>query len=271
MISFFLLTSLAAIVSGSLCGALGFHVQRFNAVTLSFTVAHAALAGAALGLIAGIDVTYTAMILALSSAALLGAFFTKIIHERELISMALFSLFSALALLAIYMSNVTVLATSSVAVVLWGSLLAVTLHKLIMLACAAALFILYTSAYRMHIDAILYDSKLAEAEGVDVQAHTFILLFFVGAAIALTLKLMGGFLVFALLYNPVVAASQITKNARRQLHLSALLGASSALLGLTISYVLNWPVGAAIALTSSIILLASFIYKLLATRAKKPS
>ena len=268
MLGLFSLAFLAAILAGCLCGAIGFHIQRFNVITLSFSIAHAALAGASLGLLFNFDSTYSAMIAAFLSVLILGLFFIRVEYERELISMAVFSASSAIALLSIYMSTTRVLATASVAVVLWGSLLAVTLQKLIILLVVTVLFLFHIFAFRMHIDAILYDRKLAEAEGIDVQFHTLVLLLFTGVAIASTLKLTGGFLVFTLLYNPMASASQLVKNARNQLILSSLLGSSSAVLGLVISYILNMPVGATIAITSSIILLVSFMARLVSEKFK---
>jgi len=253
------LAVLAAILSGNLCGAIGFYVQRLKITTISFSVAHAALAGASIGLILYVDAVYSAMIFAVVAALVLGLIFTRVEYERELLSMTVFSASSAIALLAIYMSNVRVLATASIAVVLWGSLLAVTPQKLLILFLTAFLFATYIVAYRIHIDSMLYDKKLAEAEGIDVQAHILAILFFAGVIIASSLRLTGGFLVFTLLYNPVAASFQLTKKASLQLLLSSLLGAISALSGLIISYILDWPVGATIAIVSSIILLLAYL------------
>ena len=258
MFGLFSLAVLAALLSGCLCGAIGFHIQRFGVTTLSFGIAHAALAGAALGVLWNLDPTYSAMATAVSSALVLGWLFTRVEYGRELICMAVFSASSAIALLAVYLSTARVLATTSVAEVLWGSLLAVTAPKVLVLLVVVVLFLIYIAACRMHIDAILYDRRLAEAEGVDVQMHTLILLFFAGVAIASTLKLTGGFLVFTLIYNPVASAMQLARNAKLQLLLSLLLGASSSVLGLALSYLMDLPVGASIALLSSLILLLSY-------------
>ena len=258
MLNIFSMAILAAILAGCLCGAIGFHVDHFKVTTLSFSISHAALAGASIGIVLSLDSTYSAMAAATSSALLLGLIFSRVERGRELVSMAVFSTSSAIALLAIYMSTARVLATTSVATVLWGSLLAVTPQKLIILLTVTILFLLYISAFRMHIDAILYDKKLAEAEGIDVQAHTLTLLLFTSIAIASTLKLTGGFLVFTLLYNPMASASQLARSAKHQLILSSLLGSTSAVSGLAVSYLFNLPVGATITVISSLILLISY-------------
>lgn len=260
------LAAMAALLGGGLCGAVGYHIQKFNITTLSFSTAHAALAGAAIALILGLDATYLAMTLAITSAVLLGIIYGKITHERELISMFLFSLFSAIALLSIYISNVYVLSTANISLILWGSLLAISPSKLIQLATITLLFTIYITAYRMHIDAIFYDQKLAEAEGINIQLHTLALLTFTGATIAFTLKLTGGFLIFSLLYNPVATAIQMTKNAKKQLMLSTLMGSLSAIIGLAASYILNWPIGATITLTSSTLLIIALFIRLIRTK-----
>lgn len=261
-INIFLLSIVSALFAGGLCGAVGFHVQRFGVTTMSFGIAHAALAGAALGLLLGVDSTMSAMLLALIIALFMGIVLIRISYGRELISMAIFSASSAIALFAIYVSSAKVLATTSVAIILWGSLLAITFEKLVLLITLSILFSLYIVACRVHIDAILYDKKLAEAEGVNVQLHTLILLFFTGAVIAIALKLTGGFLVFTLLYNPVATALQIAKSARKQLVLSSILGSISAITGLIVSYIIDLPVGATIALTSTTILIITCITRI---------
>ena len=269
MLEFLGLALLAAVLSGNLCGAIGFYVQRLKITTLSFSVAHAALAGASIGLILNLDPVYSAMIVAVASALILGVIFTRVEYGRELISMAVFSTSSAIAVFAIYLSNVRVLATASIAVVLWGSLLAITVEKLILLLLTLFIFVLYILAYRIQIDSMLYDVKMAEAEGVNVQMHMLIMLFFAGLIISSSLRLTGGFLVFTLLYNPVAASFQISRRAHMQLLASSILGAASASSGLIMSYILDWPVGATIAIVSSIILLLAYTAKIIAEAVRR--
>jgi len=269
MLEFLGLAISAAVLSGNLCGAIGFYVQRLKITTLSFSVAHAALAGASIGLILNLDPVYSAMVTAVASALFLGMVFTRIEYGRELISMAVFSVSSAVAIFAIYLSNVRVLATVSISVVLWGSLLAITVEKLILLLLILFIFVLYILAYRIQIDSMLYDVKMAEAEGVNVQMHMLIMLFFAGLIISSSLRLTGGFLVFTLLYNPVAASFQISRRAHMQLLVSSILGASSASSGLIVSYILDWPVGATIAIVSSVILLLAYIAKIVVEAARR--
>ena len=258
-----LLPIIAALLAGGFCGLLGYYIDRLGIVTLGFSIAHAALAGAAIGMVLGIDMTLTASLMAISLAGIMGVITYRVNRIRDLVSMAFFSFFNALALFMIYITNTTVLATSSVATILWGSVLAITYFKASILAIAIIGFTLYVIAYKHHLDSILFDKKLAEAEGIDVHTHTIIILLFVGIAIALTLKLTGGFLVFTLLYSPVVTAIQVSRRAYIQQILSPIIGAVSAILGLGLSYLYNWPVGACIAIVSSTILVASALSRII--------
>ncbi len=269
MIGLITLAIIASVMSGSLCGAIGFYIQRLEITTISFNIAHAALAGASIGLLMGLDPTYSAMVMAIVLSLLLGLIFTRISYGKELISMAIFSACSAIALFSIYMSNVKVLATSSVATILWGSILAVNPQKLVILALATFGFSFYIISYKTQIDSIIYDRKIANAEGIDVQLHTLAVLFFAGIIIALTLKLTGGFLVFALLYNTVSASMQIVRKAHLQLILSSVLGGVSALSGIFVSYAFDWPVGATIAIISTVILIISYIVGFIRELGKK--
>lgn len=262
MIGIFETAIMSAILGGGSCGILGYYVQRFGITTLSFSIAHAALAGAAIGMVLGVDMVYSAMICASAYAIIMGFLMGRIEYAKELISMAFFAFFNALAIFMIYISNTLVLATSSIAVILWGSVLAVTLQKIAIFIVLLIIFIFYVIAFKPQIDAILFDKKLAEAEGVNIHLHTMVMLIFVSIAIALTLKITGGFLVFSLLYNPVASSFQISRKASLQQIISPTIGVLSALLGLAISYILDWPVGATIAIISTLILFISVVYRL---------
>ncbi len=245
---------LAAIIGGGLLGVIGVHMMRFQLMTISFTMAHAALAGGALGMLFGLDINLAAMILAITTGLLLGFIVAGREYLRETLSLTLFSTYSAVALLAIYYSNTRVLATTSLSQILWGSILTVTRSKLVLLAGTTILFTLYALAFRRHIDTIMFNPKLAEAEGIDTQLHTLVLVGFIGAAVSLMLTIIGGFLIFSLLYIPTLIAANTTSHAQKQVAMGGLSGALSATLGLTASYLLDTPVGVTITLTAATLL-----------------
>ncbi len=254
----FLESILSAILSSILISSVGYYVEKFRITTLSFCVAHAALAGASIGLVLKIDPTYSGMVLAIASAIALGIVLPRI-QIKEVLTLSLFSFFSAVALIAIYLSNTTVLATTTLSMVLWGSILAADVQKLILLTVVLSAFVLYLKAFKAQIDSIIFDRELAEAEGVDVYFHTLALLAFMGIAIALTLRITGGFLIFALLYIPVASSLLIADTARNQLILSITFASLSSIFGFFVSYTLDLPIGSSITIVATIILVISVL------------
>jgi len=241
---------LSSAIGAYLCSILGFYISRLGLSTLAFTVAHAALAGAAIALVLGLDMTYLAMVFSITTAVILGLLYDKLSFALNSICMTLFSFFNAVALLAIYYSNTVVLATASISAVLWGSVLAVTIEKLVILIGIVAVFTLYVSAYRKHIDTILFDKKIAEAEGINIVLHVVTLLILASSAISIVLRIVGGFLVFTLLYVPTALVSSLQLSIKKQYIAIPLFGTTSALLGLGTSFVFDLPVGVSIALST---------------------
>jgi len=250
----------AIIIGSTILAILGFYASRLNLSTLTFAVAHSALAGAALALILDIDMIILALVFSLITGVILGYSSSKISSETlNNIAMTLFSLYNAIAVLAIYLSNTLVLATTRLSGLLWGSILAVTLDKFIVLVVIAVLLGVYVSSFRHHLDALLFDLKLAEAEGIDVILHSMIIIILMSISIALMLKIVGGFLVFTLVYAPILAATCIASRANIQLLISAVISSISGLSGIGLSFIYDLPVGASIALAASIITVASVI------------
>ncbi|RLI02187.1 hypothetical protein DRO30_03025 [Candidatus Bathyarchaeota archaeon] len=252
----FLESIVSAVLSSALIASVGYYAEKFKITTLSFCVAHAALAGAAIGLVFRVDPTYSGMILAVSSAIALGIILPRI-YLKDVLILSLFSFFSAVALVAIYFSNTTVLATTTLSMVLWGSILAVDIRKLIMILAILVTFAIYLRTFKSQIDSIIFDKELAEAEGIDVYFHTLALLAFMGLAIALALRITGGFLIFALLYIPVSASLLIAETARNQLIVAITFGCISAVVGFVVSYTLDLPIGSSITVVAAAILLIS--------------
>jgi len=252
---------LAALTS-LLISCVGYYAEKFGITSVSFCITHAALAGASVGIALEYEPTYAAMVLAVLSAVTLGAVLPRIAMKDVLI-LSLFSFFSALALMAIYLSNTSVLATSSVSMILWGSLLAVDLKKILSAAIILFTFTLYLRIFRREIESIIFDRELAEAEGVDVYLHTLILLVFMGIAIAMTLRITGGFLIFSLLYLPVASSLMICDVARIQLVIAMSFALFSSLLGILISYLFDLPVGSSITIMATLLLLFSSFIRVL--------
>ena len=78
-----------------------------------------------------------------------------------------------------------------------------------------------------------------------------------GATVSASLDIVGGLLIFALLVNPASAAYHLTDRLKWTFLLAAVFGIVSTLGGLWISYWLDLPAGAVMALVSTLIFIAA--------------
>ncbi len=259
MLPLILTATIAGALAGSLCGCTGVLCDRLGLRTVAFAVAHAALAGAALSFLVGVSSIVLGMIFALLTALILGPLADTFEIPIDMVSMTLFSLYNALTFIFLILSPGIVLAAEKVSQVLWGSVLAVTPDYLIILFTIAILYALFLVTLWHRIAPILFDKRLAEAEGINVRAYTYALIALTGLVVVLTLRITGGFLVFSLVYIPASSALQLSENMKRIVALSAILGLTSAIAGVYVSFLADLPVGSSIVICAAGILLIASI------------
>ena len=254
-----LTATIAGALAGSLCGCTGVTCDRLGLRTVAFAVAHGALAGAALSFLLEVNSLVLGIAFALLTALILGPLADAFEIPIDLVSMTLFSLYNALTFIFLILSPGIVLAAEKVSQVLWGSVLAVTPEYLIILLTLAFLYALFLITFWHRIAPILFDRRLAEAEGINVRAYTYALIAMTGLVVVFTLRITGGFLVFSLIYIPASSSLQLSENMKRIVLLSALLGMISAIAGVYMSFLLDLPVGSSIVICATVILVLASI------------
>jgi manganese/iron transport system permease protein len=110
------------------------------------------------------------------------------------------------------------------------------------------------------IQATIFQRDMARAVGVPATVMLYGILFMTGATITASFSSIGGLLIFSLILNPAAAAYQLTYNMKRMFLLSATFGVISSWMGLLFSYLFNFPSGATIVVTSSVIFLLAVIF-----------
>ena len=242
-------TLCAAFLAGFSGGLLGVVTLSLRLSALGYAMAHAAFAGAALGLWLGISPLVTAFVFASFVAALLGPISERTGLSPDTVLAILFPLTMALGFLFIALTPGLPL-TSPALAVLWGSLLGVGWTDVALLfgvILATGGFLLF---FRREVWALLVERRLAEEAGIPVRLILWTILFLLGAGVAASLRLVGGLLVYALLFLPASSAAQFFFDLRRQFLFSPLLGGIMGLGGVGLSFWANLPVGTAIALLS---------------------
>ena len=252
-------TLLGTLLVGVLCSSMGAFVVRMNLSSLGFAMSHAAFAGAALGLmLAGVDPLWTAMAFALLVAGVLGPMTDASRLRVDTIVGATFPFTMALGLIFIHKSPSSGVGSGALSL-LWGSVLGVTMSQVALLAGTAVLVLIILRPFGKDVFAVLLDRKLATATGVNARRAFYVILFLVAIVVAVSLRVTGGLLIYALMILPASAAFQWAYDIKVVLLLAPALGVGSAFLGFVLSLGADLPIGASIALACSVVFFTSIL------------
>lgn len=255
-LSLLIISILGSVLAGFVCSTMGVFVVRMNLSSIGYCMSHAAFAGAAFGLMISIDPLIGAIVFSFGVALILGPLAEKARLESNIITGFLFSIMIALAF--IFLNFIPGQAASGTALrILWGSIFSIGHNDLIFLLLLSFLLILFITLFYKELLAVMFHRKLAESSGINTKLFYFTVLFFTGFAVSLSLRLVGGLLVFALIINPTSSAYQFFYDFKKILIVSPLIGIFSCLLGFLLSLSTDFPIGASIVVVSAVIFAGS--------------
>jgi len=223
---------------------------------ISETLAHSALVGVAVGLVAGLNPLWVAVVVALLSAWLI----EYLRSSFELYSDAVLSiLLSGSLALAVIIVSVGGSFNNSLFSYLFGSILAVSDEDVVTIFIVGfiALGLLLTFAKELYF--ISYDEEVARVSGVKVKLLNFILVSVVAVIIALSIRVVGSLLIGALMVIPSVSALQYKKGFVKTMLLAMMFALLSVACGMVLSYQFSLPSGATIVLC----VLSIFIFSII--------
>lgn len=248
---------LAAFLGGIACSIVGVFVVLKHMPFIGVCMAHAAFAGALLALWLGIDPLIGAFGLSLLSAAVIGPLADRGELNPETSVGVIFSLMLGLAFLFMGLMSGS---KSTALELLWGNILTNTRSDLILLAVVAVVVVGVVLLFYKQIQATIFNRDIALSVGIPAALALYGILFLTGATVTVSLRSIGGLLIFSLILNPAAAAYQLTYSMKRMFILAAVFGVLSGWAGLFLSYAFNIPSGATIVLTSSAIFLVAALF-----------
>ena len=243
---------LGCILAGFLTGLMGVFVVKMKLTAIGYSMSHGAFAGAALGVAISMNPLITALSFASITAFLIGPIADKARLHADTITSIVFPLNMALAFVFLTLTPEIGL-TSQVANVLWGSIISLTNNDLVYMItlCAGTMAIIYFVWKELF--AIMFNRKLAEADGINTKPFIYLIILISGVVVTFSIKLVGGLLIYALLFNPAASALQFLEDMRKIIVVSPLIGIGSNISGLLVSLFLDVPVGSCIVLVSTVI------------------
>lgn len=249
---FILLPSIiGAILAGFVCSTMGAFVVRMNLASIGVAMSHAAFAGAAFGVMMGFDPTITAIIFSFGTALVIGPLAEKARLQSNIVIGFLFSIMIALAFIFLNYAPGEA-AKGSALNILWGNIVYIDFNDSLLLLFLSFFIMIFIFVFYKELISLLFNRKLAEASGVNTKIFYFSILFLTGFAVSLSLKLVGGLLVFALIINPTSTAYQFFYDYKKILIFSPLIGIISCLIGFYLSLLVDFPIGASIVIVSAI-------------------
>ncbi len=247
---------LSAFLGGIACSTIGVFVVLMHMPFIGVCMSHAAFAGALLGLWLGFNPLIGAFAVCLLSAAVIGPLADRGELSPETSIGVIFSLMLGLAFLFIGLMPGT---KSGALELLWGSILTNTRSDILFLGIVTAVVVGLVLIFYKEIQATIFHRDMALAVGIPATLFLYGILFLTGATITVSLRSIGGLLIFSLILNPAAAAYQLTYSMKRMFLLSACFGVLSGWIGLLFSYLFNIPSGATIVITSSVIFMVAAI------------
>ena len=241
---------LAGLCGGITCSVVGVFVVTMHLSFIGVCIAHAAFAGALLGLWLGFNPLLGALLFSLASAAIIGPMADRGELNPDTSIGIVFSLMLGLAFL--FMGLMPGARTEALSL-FWGSILTVTRQDLIFLAVTTAAIVGLAVIFYKEIQAVICHREVALAVGIPATVVFYSLLFSTGVTITASLQSIGGLLIYSLILNPAAAAYQLTYSLKRMLLIAIAFGIISCWAGLAASYLLDTPSGASIVITSSVI------------------
>jgi manganese/iron transport system permease protein len=241
---------LAGLCGGITCSVVGVFVVTMHLSFIGVCIAHAAFAGALLGLWLGFNPLVGALLFSLTAAGIIGPLADRGELNPDTSIGIVFSLMLGLAFLFLGLMPGS---RTEALNLFWGSILTVTQQDLIFLAVVAAVIVGLIAVFYKEIQAVICHREVALAVGIPATIVFYGLLFSTGVTITASLRSIGGLLIYCLILNPAAAAYQLTYSLKRMLLIAAAFGVISCWAGLAASYFLDVPSGASIVITSSII------------------
>ncbi|MCW4053458.1 MAG: metal ABC transporter permease [Candidatus Bathyarchaeota archaeon] len=250
---------IACVLAGFLMGLMGVFVVRMRLSAIGYSMSHGAFAGAALGLATATNPLLTGLLFASSTAFLIGPIADKARLHADTITSIIFPLNMALAF--VFLTLVPEIGLSSQAAnILWGSIISMTNADLVYLVALFATTLAIVYFVWKELFAIMFSRKLAEADGINTRPFIYLIIFLVGVVITFSLKLVGGLLIYALLFNPASTVLQFSDNMRKVAIASPIIGMATTVSGLFVSLFFDMPVGSCIVIVSTIVFAVSLLF-----------
>jgi len=246
-----------AIVALFACGAafplLGIYILSLDLIPVRFGVMHLSLLGATVGLIAGVDPIFFAMLFSVAGGFAIAGLSSRRSGSTSGGAMALLMTASlGLVFILFYKTNIHAIEAFNL---FWGNVLALDKAEILLVAVVSALILVITGRFLRPISAVLFDRETAFAFGFPSTTVYTAILVMVCAGIGLGIRITGALMVDAVTLLPALAAQSLKRNFRPTMLLASVLGVCVNLAGFALALALDLPTSPAIIVVGTVAVL----------------
>jgi iron/zinc/copper transport system permease protein len=247
---------ITSILVGVMSGVIGSFIILRGLSLMGDAISHAVLPGVAVAYMLGINLLLGASIFGILAAMLIGYVASHSKLKNDTAIGIVFSAFYALGFVLISLAE----SSSNLHHILFGNVLAVSDRDLITTTCVLIAVILFIVIFYKELLITSFDETFARTYGLRTQMVHYALMLMLTLLTVSSLQTVGIILVVAMLITPAATAFLWTNKLHWMLVDSAIFGALASLIGLFLSYTLNWSSGPAIVLVAAFIFGVSFIF-----------
>lgn len=240
------------------CSVLGLFLVLRKMSLIGDGLSHVSFGAIALGLFFGIYPFYIAIPLVILASILI----LKISEKAKIYGDAAIGIVSAIGI-----SGGVILASLSKGFnvdlfsYLFGNILAISTAEVILSALLSIVVLAAVYFFYWDLFSATFDEEYAKTTGIKTHFINNLLTILTAVTVVLAIRMVGVMLVSALLILPAVTALQLSPSFKKAMAISAAVSLLSVILGITFSFFLDLPTGAAIVMINVVFFGGALVYK----------
>lgn len=248
---------IVAVLISLVCPLIGMFLVLRRYSMIGDALAHASLAGVAVGLLLDINPILSAFGLTSVFGVLIEVLRQRFRRYAELILVIILAISVGIAITIMSAG----LVYANVESFLFGSMLTVTKEDVWSVVALSIISLLTIIKLYPQLVMLTFDEDGAKIAGVKTKLINYIFAVLVAATISVAIRIVGILVISSLIALPVATALQLQKGFRRTLELSVLFGFLDIIISLFISFWADAAPGGITAITSVVMLLLVIAYK----------
>jgi zinc/manganese transport system permease protein len=255
---------LMGLILGTLFSLMGIFVVTKGMSFFSDFIAHAAILGGALAVLAGMDISLFLIPYSLALALAVSAVWNSLPLSRDTVLGVFYGGAVAMGIIVISTKG---LGGQSLLQFLFGDILLVGPTDIWLSTGLLAAFLLFAGLNTRRLLKASLLPEMSQAEGINVRRYDYALMALMAVTIALSIKLIGVILANAMVVIPAAAAKTVSGSFRQFVIIAPAIGVLSFSGGLILSFYANLPSGPSVIACAFALFLLSLFARLLKGRA----